>query len=310
MIGGDKQAKRWMNPSGSSLLEIPVPGISRRRTGNMIGNRFLAVFITLVLIISALLLLVPASADQTSQSFFKNVRADDDGKGQPDTKPDLVVFNETVYIVYEDTRDGDSDIRIVNSTDGGYSYNPSTRVDDTDINSFPGDDASDQSEPDIAVDSLGNLYVVWRDNRDGNDDIYFSKSTDGGDTWSANVRVDDGGWWGQYSPCVPVDKYGDIYVAWADERNSATLTQTDIFFTKSTDGGTSFDSPSVQVDDAGSGYKNQEAPDILVDDQGLVFVVWADERIGDFDIYSSISYDAGSSFNSNVMVSQDLTSTP
>jgi hypothetical protein len=43
---------------------------------------------------------------------------------------------------------------------------------------------------DIAADRTGNLYAAWQDSRfRGVDEIAFSQSSDGGDSWSAPVRV-------------------------------------------------------------------------------------------------------------------------
>jgi len=49
---------------------------------------------------------------------------------------------------------------------------------------------ADATQPALAV--LGNtLYATWLDEREGysQPDVYFAQSTDGGVTWSANVRV-------------------------------------------------------------------------------------------------------------------------
>lgn len=45
--------------------------------------------------------------------------------------------------------------------------------------------------PQIAVDdNSGALYVVWQDDRfTGEEQIAFSRSTDGGRTWSATRRI-------------------------------------------------------------------------------------------------------------------------
>jgi len=44
--------------------------------------------------------------------------------------------------------------------------------------------------PDVAVDTEGNIYVVWHDDREGMWDwsVYFAKSTDGGKTFGRNVK--------------------------------------------------------------------------------------------------------------------------
>jgi len=43
--------------------------------------------------------------------------------------------------------------------------------------------------PAFALDSSGNINVVWNDRTPGNLDIYFSGSTDGGETWSQAVNI-------------------------------------------------------------------------------------------------------------------------
>jgi hypothetical protein len=64
-------------------------------------------------------------------------------------------------------------------------FESNVRVDDT------GGGTSEQSYCDMAFFPPSNVYVVWMDDRNGDYDIYFSKSTDGGKTYGANVRVDD-----------------------------------------------------------------------------------------------------------------------
>src|SRR5439155_1187786 len=46
--------------------------------------------------------------------------------------------------------------------------------------------------PAMNVDKrTGAVYVSWADSRNGNPDIYFTNSTDGGKTWGTNHRIND-----------------------------------------------------------------------------------------------------------------------
>ena len=45
------------------------------------------------------------------------------------------------------------------------------------------------NHPAIAVDSSGNLHVVWYDDTPGNYEIYYKKSTNRGETWTTSQRV-------------------------------------------------------------------------------------------------------------------------
>src|SRR5439155_544486 len=108
------------------------------------------------------------------------------------------------------------DIFYANSTDGGLSFNPSARV-----NNDAG--ASEQGVPAIAVALNEDVYVVWRDPRTPakGPDIYFSKSSDRGATWTPSFNINDDSLPNfQFSPSVGIDASGDVFAAWLDTRVS------------------------------------------------------------------------------------------
>jgi len=89
----------------------------------------------------------------------------------------------------------------------------------------------------------GNIYVNWSDQRNGSDDtdIWFSKSTDGGNTWSVAKRVnDDDPGKQQFFTWMTVDQAnGSIYMVFYDRRNYDDI-NTDVYLARSTDGGETF----------------------------------------------------------------------
>jgi len=218
-------------------------------------------------------------------SFGPSVRVDDDLAGAGTQASPTVVVSSlgTVYVAYHDNRTGDANVYLAKSTDGGRSFGPSVRIDDT------GASATVQGLVSLAVDPLDVLYAVWQDAREGDFDIYFAKSTDGGRTFSRNVRVDDGPRGTlQLSPRVAIGAAGTVYAVWHDERNL----DTDIYFTYSTDGGKTF-RPSVRVDDAGESAgdpRPQYYPRVVESNTGLVTVLWEDGRTDDGDIYAATAY--------------------
>ena len=99
-----------------------------------------------------------------------------------------------VYLVYNDENVDESDnfdVWITHSDNDGATWSTPVKINDD-------GGAKTQFLPEIAVDqSTGNVLATWYDTRNsggGNDTFqYFASiSTDGGDTWSANLQISTG----------------------------------------------------------------------------------------------------------------------
>jgi hypothetical protein len=99
--------------------------------------------------------------------------------------------NNNIYMVASVTPDDGfhaSDVMFVKSTDGGLTFSAPRRIND---------DASNPAKwhwlGTISVAPNGRIDVVWLDSRNAANNtgsqLFYSYSTDGGDTWSANVPV-------------------------------------------------------------------------------------------------------------------------
>ena len=92
--------------------------------------------------------------------------------------------------------------------------------------------------------SRGNIYVLWGDQRFGTDnsDVFISKSTNGGNTWSPALKVNnDNTTRHQFFPWLTIDQTtGHLFVIFYDRRNT-NGTATDVYVAKSIDGGETFD---------------------------------------------------------------------
>lgn len=213
------------------------------------------------------------------------------------TSPSLAMnFEGTLYIVWEDDRNPDSDIYFARSFDGGDTWpQPHFRVNTS---------GARQSEPAIAVDSSGVIYVVWEDDREGHYDIYFAKSEDRGETWTDAIDINSD-WKSstQLDPTIAVDTAGTIYVAWEDQIND----DFDIYFGKSIDGGNTWTDPSIQIntDQTTMGQTN---PTMGVGGEGEVYLAWQDNRWNNLDIYFASSNNSGDSWsNPNIKINTDST---
>ncbi|GBC75084.1 hypothetical protein HRbin06_00397 [archaeon HR06] len=140
----------------------------------------------------------------------------------------------------------------------------------------------------IATGPEGEVYYVFAANPPGPDpsDIYFSRSLDGGRSWSLPKKVnDDMSSNGQFFPFIAVDEKGIIHIAWGDKRDDPSDTRYHIYYTRSTDKGETFEINS-RVSDFPSNPMQSGIPEFIGDYFGLaarggeVYVVWVDSRIG------------------------------
>jgi hypothetical protein len=124
-----------------------------------------------------------AWSNNSGESFSPNLKVNDGLTGYRQGQPDAAFHpSGEVTVVWQDDREGDLDIRASSSSGGDFL--PSVRVDDDAL-------GYEQSFPSVAVDSLGNVSVVFRDKRTGDPHISWALSRDGGSSFSSSVRVDD-----------------------------------------------------------------------------------------------------------------------
>jgi hypothetical protein len=96
----------------------------------------------------------------------------------------------------------------------------------------------------------GNIYINFSDKRNGvNDcDIFIIKSTDGGNTWTLPLRVNDDKFQNgkqQFMSWMSIDPVsGAICIIYYDRRDYED-TQTDVYLARSTDGGETFENIKI-----------------------------------------------------------------
>ena len=132
--------------------------------------------------------------------------------------------NGVVHFLWIDDVGGLSTIHVARSDDGGQTLSEGVAVSQS---------VEDAFNPILAIDSAGNLYAVWRTRHHLDIDIFFARSTDGGQTWSNVVRINDD-IRQAFNPSLAVDTQGRVYVAW---QNRPGTIATDIYLSQSSDGG-------------------------------------------------------------------------
>ncbi len=152
----------------------------------------------------------------------------------------------TLYVIWNDL----NSIVFTTSHDGGKTFAPSRSVVPVGPPYFGGATGIPglvraMGFPQIGLDWwTGTLYVSWSDYRNGDVDVFLSRSTDHGRTWSQAMRVNDdpvhdGN--DQFFQWLSVDPVrGDLYVQFYDRRGDPENWKTTVTLARSTDGGRSF----------------------------------------------------------------------
>jgi hypothetical protein len=148
--------------------------------------------------------------------------------------------------------------------------------------------------PAAGVGANGNLYVAWADGRNAGmgNDIMYSRSVDGGQSWSAPVALNtDGTSADQLMPALAVSANGAVTAMWLDNRNDAGNVNYDVYMATSSNG-VSF-GPNQRVTSVSSNpYNDARTQGTMIGDyfslaagNGVLYGVWTDTRNNNEDIY-------------------------
>jgi len=158
--------------------------------------------------------------------------------------------------------------------------------------------------PDMAIGPDGRIHVVWADNARtlvfNNYDILYSVYTENSSFWSTPVQLSPLADTYSGDPRIAVDSQGIPHVVWT-HRN--LYPESDIYYSTLTDSGWTLPLNLSTID------VNHRGPDIVVDAQDYIHVVWSQYLDGAFNVVHRY-YDGGqwseliNASNSTVNVSQ------
>lgn len=208
------------------------------------------------------------AASQLSYNFAWSIAADDRGG---------------VHVVWFDTRDGSSQIYYKRSPDGGSTWGPDTRL---------SADPAGREHPAIAVSGL-NVYVAWHDTRGAHLNIYFKRSTDGGDTWGPDIQLTTSGTAAHSSIAASGAR---VHVVYGDNRDG----HAEIYTRRSADGGRTWE-PEIRISDTPF---ESWVPTVTVSGDN-VYVAWVDYRDGNEEEYFRRSTDGGVTWQPAVRLTDD-----
>lgn len=167
-----------------------------------------------------------------------------------------------------------------------------------------------------AIDSLGNIYFAWsgftqNGGAKGPVNLFVSRTTDGGTTWTEHVIAVSGApypcsscGFAYLSAQMTVRVGGDdaVYLLW-----NGTVDQTDyaperVWFARSSDHGLTY-SPRQDVSLAAQGVEHCFPALTTGSIAGDVRIAWMDTRTGAWDVYARSSTNGGSTWSAEAQVS-------
>ncbi|MGH9226206.1 MAG: sialidase family protein [Acidimicrobiales bacterium] len=244
---------------------------------------------------------VTTRSDDGGATWTPTVDAQAPGEQVRETTAPVIARDGTVYFAWRnrDPEPAVNNITVGRSTDWGATWSQQRAgvVTGAGISNNGG-------FPRLAINKgSGALYLVYQATNFGDLDVIFQRSTDGGATWSAPVRINDdarNNGAAQLTPNVAVASNGRVDVIWFDRRggfiingqNPESRGAGDIYYASSSDGGNTF-SPNRRVTDrslnldtglnAEAGSYIWYSPQVVPIGDDEVLVAWQDPRNGSID---------------------------
>jgi len=197
-------------------------------------------------------------------------------------------------------------VGFASSTDGGSTW--SVKENAFDMNGISGlltgkANIRVNGLPRIAVDTSGGsrngwIYIITTQKNltpAGNDpDVILNRSTDGGITWSAGIRVNQdqvNNGAVQYFPAIHVDQLGGVNIIFYDDRNT-TSDSTGVYLARSEDGGENWcefeisdhNYKPIPIAGTAQGYQGDNID--ITSSSGILWPVWMDNSTGIYQIWT------------------------
>jgi len=212
--------------------------------------------------------------------------------------------SDNLYIIWENqATDGNSNLYFGRMPVGNSAFTTALVPIDTYLGA-----ASNQLQPSLDVYGNGTVVISWI-NTNGQDGVYYAKSTDGGQSfWQITgeqiIHVDDGTGVTAQHPCIKIDVSGDNkYIVWDAEKDNKRK----IFINKINSLEVRDFASDIQISDD-STSDNATKPWLAIRPESTegdnIFVVWENEASSDTDIFFDKSTD-GAIWGTDIQINDD-----
>lgn len=207
-----------------------------------------------------------------------------------------------LHLAWIDGREGKKEpgTFVARSTDKGRTFTKNLKVDEN---------TCVCCRTSLATSGDGVVYVAWRKIFEGNvRETVVAHSTDGGESFSPAVIVGHDQW--VYAACphrpasLGVDRQGRLYVVWYTEGSDETPA---IYLAYSDDQGKTF-SDKKQLNRSKGTFPDH--PQMAVDPQGRLAVIWEEQSPVRREVVASYSLDRGQTFSNPAKLNEKNGQTP
>lgn len=195
--------------------------------------------------------------------------------------------DEAVNVVYGDTTDGVRRVQFIRSEDLGVTFSEPLLLSGSSTGAF---------EPEIAVDPSDAINVAWADDASGKGVIMFSRSINGGASFSTPAQVSTGE--GAATQVhITTDGAGRIHIVYLQQLSEEEI---QVFYTRSDNQGQTFSAP-VNISKKSEAFANK--PVVTAFEDSTVYIAFQNETRRDMQVYLMRSDDAGLTFSEPRQVS-------
>lgn len=244
-----------------------------------------------------LLTAIPAVFAQAGHGVDANWHAPVQVSHTPGTSSGVVGRNlavdskGVVHVVWSENTGSSFDIMYARSTDGGLTWSEARDI-------LP-DARLPVYGPNLVIGPNDTLHLAWNDRREGTARVFYSHSTDGGDSWSSlvNISLDNDRDAGGHH--LSVDGYNRVHIAWHVGDPAEDTEPTVVYYARSVDGGLTFETPRR----LNTGQAHAAFPRFSVEDTSgdILAIAWRDNRQSpDWGVYVAVSTDGGATFTERV----------
>lgn len=132
--------------------------------------------------------------------------------------------------------------------------------------------------------------------------LYYTSTSDSGATWSAPIRISDTVRYKIAYDFISTDRSGRLHAMWHDGDTDTDSLIAEVMYTRSLDGGLTWETPRRLSSDDGEHSAFPRA-DFTPSSGDTLVIAWRDARPAgdDWDVYGAISYDGGATWTEQLL---------